>query len=308
MVKFGTTSLDNVQRQGAGMVDIDDAITSTTTVSPGKLSLGEGSGAITKTLTITNASGSSKTYDLSHEAALANGPNTFVPMFPVAPSTVSFSSSSVTVPAGASVSFTATITPNAGLADKSMYGGYVKLDEQGSDRVYRVPFAGLKGDYQSIVAMPTVDLGPLGLPGFSFPCIGADLGGGSFGLLPNGVGGTWGLTGPDDIPNVLIHFDHQSRRMDIDVVNVNGSKVHPVFSTEHVEEFLPRNSTSTGFFAFPWNGTRMHDNGNGTADHRKVVPDGDYKLVVKVLKALGDPNNPAHFETWTSPTITIDRP
>ena len=33
-----------------------------------------------------------------------------------------------------------------------------------------------------------------------------------------------------------------------------------------------------------------------------------YKIVVKALKALGDPGNPAHWETWTSPTITIDRP
>ena len=187
-VKFGTAFLDNVHRQGAGMVDIDDAITSTTTVTPGKLSLGEGSGG-TKTLTISNASSSSKTFDLSHEAALATGPNTFTPSFLNAPSTVSFSANSVTVPAGGSVSFTASISPNAGLADKSLYGGYIKLDERDSDRVYRVPFAGFKGDYQSIVAMPTVDLAP----GFSFPTIGADLGGGSFGLLPNGVGGTWGL-------------------------------------------------------------------------------------------------------------------
>jgi hypothetical protein len=29
---------------------------------------------------------------------------------------------------------------------------------------------------------------------------------------------------------------------------------------------------------------------------------------MSVLKALGDPHNPAHTETWTSPVITIDRP
>ncbi len=212
------------------------------------------------------------------------------------------------MPAGGSVSFDVTISPNGSLAEKGMYGGYVEARRAGSDRVYRVPYAGIKGDYQAIVAMPTVDLGPLGLPGFSFPCIGADLGGGTFGLLPNGVGGTWTLESRDEIPNVLIHFDHQSRQMEIEVVNAaTGQKLHPVFSNVHEENFLPRNSTPTGFFAFPWNGTRMHDNGNGTADHRKVVPDGQYKLVVKVLKALGDANNPAHWETSTSPAITIDR-
>jgi hypothetical protein len=29
---------------------------------------------------------------------------------------------------------------------------------------------------------------------------------------------------------------------------------------------------------------------------------------LSVLKALGDANNPAHVETWTSPVITINRP
>jgi hypothetical protein len=29
---------------------------------------------------------------------------------------------------------------------------------------------------------------------------------------------------------------------------------------------------------------------------------------IAVLKALGDPGNPAHTETWESPLITLDRP
>ena len=33
-----------------------------------------------------------------------------------------------------------------------------------------------------------------------------------------------------------------------------------------------------------------------------------YKLNVRALKALGDEANPAHWESWTSPAITIDRP
>jgi minor extracellular serine protease Vpr len=39
-----------------------------------------------------------------------------------------------------------------------------------------------------------------------------------------------------------------------------------------------------------------------------VVPDGRYILTLSVLKALGDPDNPAHWETWTSPAFAIDRP
>ena len=58
--------------------------------------------------------------------------------------------------------------------------------------------------------------------------------------------------------------------------------------------------------AFPWDGTRLQSNGN--KPKTKVVPDGSYKIVVKALKAGGDPKNPAHWETWTTPTIKIDRP
>src|SRR6185312_13450492 len=54
----GLGFLDFVHRQGAGMVDIDDAIASTTTVTPGKISLGEGNGG-SATLSIANASSSS---------------------------------------------------------------------------------------------------------------------------------------------------------------------------------------------------------------------------------------------------------
>ena len=42
----GLGFLDNVHRQGAGMLDIDDAILATTKVEPGKLALGRASSAL----------------------------------------------------------------------------------------------------------------------------------------------------------------------------------------------------------------------------------------------------------------------
>ena len=87
-----------------------------------------------------------------------------------------------------------------------------------------------------------------------------------------------------------------------------GRPVHPVFSKTDVFEYVGRNSTPGGFFAFAWDGTRMHDNGKGTLDHRKFVPDGAYRVNVRALKALGDAANPAHWQIWTSPVVTIDRP
>jgi hypothetical protein len=43
----------------------------------------------------------------------------------------------------------------------------------------------------------------------------------------------------------------------------------------------------------------------GTA---QPVPNGAYRIEMSVLKALGDPLNPADVERWTAPTIVISRP
>ena len=68
------------------------------------------------------------------------------------------------------------------------------------------------------------------------------------------------------------------------------------------ESYLPRNSSATGFFAFPFDGFTYA--GSSVFE----VPDGIYYVKIYVLKALGDPSNPAHWETWTSPRFEIDRP
>lgn len=38
-----------------------------------------------------------------------------------------------------------------------------------------------------------------------------------------------------------------------------------------------------------------------------TVPDGEYVVVISVLKALGNDNNPDDGEIWTSPVISIAR-
>jgi minor extracellular serine protease Vpr len=310
----GLGFLDVVHRQGAGMLDIDDAINATTTILPGKLSLGEGL-QHTATLTLSNRSSSAVTYTLSHVDAISTGPQTFPPNSFWLPTTgVSFSSPSVSVPAGGSASVGVTITADpdeSNFPTGGLYGGYlVFTDAADSDSVFRVPYAGFKGDYQSIVAIPNA------------PVIGkqnAPFAKGDRTYVAAPANEVWTLAAPDEIPNVLLHFDHQVRHLELQVVNAaTGVPLHPVFSNFAVRDFVARNETrppaggpyadSENVFAFPWDGTRMHDNGVGTPDHRKVVPDGQYKIVVKALKAGGDANNPAHWETLTSPTITIDRP
>jgi subtilisin family serine protease len=284
----GLGFLDNVHRQGAGLVNIPAAVTSTTKVEPAKLSLGESqAGPATRTLTVENNSASAVTYSLGHAPALSTGGSTFTPSFFTGFASVAFSAPSITVPAGGTASAEVTITANPALPDRSQYGGYIVFTPDGGGDTLRVPYAGFKGDYQSIVALAPTS--------FGFPWL-ASLVGTSFVNQPGGA--TYTLV-DGDVPYFLVHLDHQVRRLRAEVFAApSGRAWHRAFEFEYVG----RNSTSTSFFALAWNGT--------TVNGRRVntVPNGDYVVRLSVQKALGDDHNPAHWETWTSPVITIDRP
>ncbi len=291
--------LDNVHRQGAGMLDIDDTILSSVRVEPGKLSLGESSGGShAVVLTVSNDGPADVTFDLSHAPGLSTGPqnnsqnaapnNVFtVISYFNAPSTVVFGAPSVFVPAGGSATVNATITPNAALPNRGLHGGYIVLTPQGGGQAYRVPYAGLKGDYQTVqVLVPTAN---------GFPWLAQQVG---TSLVNRPAGGTYTMAGVD-IPRFVVHLDHQSRRVRFEAFEaVSGKAWHRISE----DEYVGRNSTATSFFAFAWDGT------TSTGNKSFVVPNGQYVAKLSVLKALGDPSNPAHWETWTSPVITIARP
>jgi hypothetical protein len=277
--------LDNVHRQGAGLLDIDDAILAPVKIEPGKLPLGEGAaGPATRRLRIENKGPSAVTLALSHAPALATGPNTFTPAFFSAFASVSFGSPSVTVPAGGEAEVEVTIAaPPA--PDRGLYGGYIVLT--GGGRTYRVPYMGFIGDYQSIpVLVPTR---------FNFPWLARQVGT-SFVNQPSGA--TFTLQ-PGDLPQIVFHLDHPVRRGRMEVFDADtGRAWHRALESW----YFPRNSGPETFFAFAWDGT--------TSAGRRLysLPDGRYVIRLSVQKALGEDDNPAHWETWTSPVITIDRP
>jgi minor extracellular serine protease Vpr len=293
--------LDHTHRQGAGMIDIIGTIDATTVVEPSQIALGESqAGPRTIEFEVANTSHTGVTYDITHVAAVATGPNTqsgasyaLSGVFD-APATVAFDPSSVTAPPRDHGHFKVTITApgDAALPDRGIYGGYIVLTPRGGGAVYRVPYAGFKGDYQTTqVLTPTAN---------GFPWL-AQLSGTSFFNRPTGA--TYTLVGTDT-PFFLLHLDHLSRRIKLEAFDaVTGKSWHKVSD----DEYVTRNSTPGGFFTFVWDG----DTFRGDAEDPKkifTVPNGTYVVKVSVLKALGDRNNPAHWETWTSPVITIARP
>jgi hypothetical protein len=284
----GLGLLDIVHRQGAGMLRIDEAITTATRVSPGKLSLGESTtGPATRELTLTNSGSTPVTYALSFVNGVSTGPNTFTPAFFLANTSVAFGTSSVTLLPGATATVGATITPPTNMAVGGQYGGYLVMTPNDGSATLRVPFAGYVGDYQlRQVLVPTAN---------GFPWLARFSG---TGYTNQPAGASYTMAG-NDVPFFLVHLDHQSRKMRLDVTDANtGKSWHRALE----DEYLGRNSTSTGFFALSWDGITTSGNKSYT------VPNGQYVVKMSVLKALGDESNPAHWETWTSPVITVARP
>jgi hypothetical protein len=264
----------------------------TTKVEPGKISAGEGeAGPFMQTLKIENSSSSPVTYNLSFVNALSTG-GVITPSFFLGNSSVAFSAPSVVVPAKGSATVDATITPAVSPVN-GQYGGYIVLtDAADATKAFRVPYAGFVGDYQGIqVLVPTAN---------GFPRLGWSPDGVNFGFAA--PGDVFTLQGAD-VPYLLVHLDHQSRLFRVEIYDQNDKSWHRAYN----EDYMPRNSSTTGFFAFPWDGYTFTGKGKNGSQWT-MVPNGQYMMRLSVLKALGDESNPAHWETWTSPMFEIARP
>lgn len=269
--------LDGVNRQGAGMLQIDKAIEATTRVTPGKLALGESqSGPKTFNLTITNTGKKPVTYTLGAVEGVAVG-NTYAPSFGLLPSNVTFSQPTVTVKQNHSETVTVTIGTN--LPQGYTYGGWITFTPDNNGETVRVPFGGFAGDYQ---AMPVLTIAPA-LRQWN----------GAGYVAPSASGFT--LQG-DDLVYFLVHLHHQSTRVRMEVLDAATGNVLGLAAPD--EMWLPRSQTSSGAFLFTWDGIL-----NG-----ELAPNGSYKIKFSILKALGDEANPAHTETWTSPAFTVNHP
>ncbi len=285
----GTPSLvEPVQHQGGGMLDIAAAVRATTRIEPGKLSLGETeAGPVTRMLTITNNGAADMTYDLSNMGAVGTGPDTFFPTFNTRYATASFSQNPVTVPAGGSATVDVTLAPDPALADRSLFDGYLCIESEDGEQEHHVPYTGLKGDYQSIPSLvPTLQ---------GFPWL-AKLVGSTFVNQP--AGASYTLTG-SDFPFIIFHLDHPVSLLRFEAFDANtGQAWHRVFE----QKWFRRSTLAGSSFSLGWDGITVHGN------QVLTVPNGRYVMKLSVLKALGDAANPAHWEYWTSPTITLARP
>ena len=306
--------IEFVQRQGAGMVDVDDAILATSRVTPSKLSLGEGTASTPKSvvLNIANNGAAAVTYSFSHQAALATGGSTFAPGAFTTAAGASLPAP-VTVPAGGNANVALTITPPT--SQGRVYGGYVVVTPSGGGAPFRVPYAGFSGDYQLVQVLT-----PGGCTLSPFPaifkrggetvCTAATPTAPAVLLSPaftrQADGAVFNVEDRNDRPVILYQRGHQSRRLEIRAVDVATNESYLVAFSDYVSRNASNstNLVNGGFSTYTWDGKRLFTNPAGKV-HRKELPNGTYRLQIVVTRALAEAGNPAHIETWTSPTTIV---
>jgi len=295
-----------VQHQGAGMVDVVNAYNNTVTVTPSKLSLGESEQFATrnKVLVLKNTGARREVYTVSHAPALTVAGTTLSPRPSTEVATMTINSQGVddkaievVVPPFSEVELNVTVTPPAGAPDRAQYGGYVYL-ESATGTSLSVPYAGFKGDYQSLQVLGDVIIGG---KTYDFPAL-EDPKEDVLYLEKEQPKALPDYTFVDnDKPQILANLAHQSRRITLELLDANGALKDTIAVYNHVE----RNTTnvytgddSDAFATFAWDG-KLSDG--------SVAANGVYQLRLRVLKALGDESNPAHTETYTSQRFAVVR-
>lgn len=283
--RYGTLEfLWPVNRQGAGMIDVVAAVNSPVRAEPAKLSLGElgNSQTAREQIDLVNMTRHPVTYTVTHHPALASyadTPNNQTVKLTTHAARVSFNRETVTVPARGRAHVRVNITPPADGFEGLLFGGYITLTPDDGGPALNVPYLGWQGDYQ---AFSTLDYNLYALPWL------ASLDGASYTKRES-------MTinpAAEESAYVLINLARQASQLRLVVLNSRGRTV----ATAVNEKFVGRNSGPDAFTVLAWDGR----------DKRGVVvPSGQYTLELQVLRPLGDPHNPSHWDIWESGVITV---
>ena len=284
--------LDHSFRQGAGLIQVDQAIGSAQRVEPGRISAGDGDGTST-TLTVFNDGDEDVEYVIGHEGTLGTAANPFAPAFLGAGSDIE-APESITVSANSSANVDVTIHAPAFGWPNHQYGGYLTLTPEDEDAAtLRVPYAGYEGDYQE-------------LPLFGYYADATEFVEQEPRLVeideegdPTPVDEGHEFTIEDgDYPIVEAFFGHFPHELRITATHEGSGREWLVME----DSYLPRSEESDHYYQFPWPGTTQA----GRSDNTRPVASGTYTLRVEVLRAMGDPENDDHWDSWESPTFELD--
>ncbi|KAG0341819.1 hypothetical protein BG004_005891 [Podila humilis] len=300
---FGAKTKASAAKQGAGLINVLRAITTTTSISPDHIDLLD-TNNFRKSIRITlkNESQRPETYSLTHVPAdaLNSYPDPKkswplgTPLIEASYATVAFSQSKVKVPAGKSIKITLSFKePKAKAASFPLYSGYIIATPSSKGGVpVSVPYTGIKGDISKVPIMDT-DTG--------FPAIGYLNATNGFNDIP--TSGDFIFDLKKNRPVVATRLGSHTPDRQIRVYDANKKFAGFMYSANLGPAFGPRgrdaNRDEKGNMVFDlwlWQG-QVLPTANVTAIP-KTLASGSYSLVVASQRKFTKGEYPADFEVF----------
>ncbi|PVH74102.1 subtilisin-like protein [Cadophora sp. DSE1049] len=308
---YDRAMLSATPQQGAGLVNVFDAIYSETTVSPGQLTLFTSKTAYdTANVTIENNSENPKTYTLSHEGAgymdyrLDYKERNQLPLY----GNATFSSPTITLQPHHATTVLATISPPNGVEPSKLpvFGGFIEITSS-DEESYSIPYV---GPPYSLFHTPYIYTDGTSSPAiYTYNGSTIEYAGN---LVEIDVSGRWGSS----ISNL-----QWTQRVRIDLLPANTSIMadHYGFDRGFEWEYRPSSAAPTEkVFGFESFGTLVNKqgyfwpggegvSGSGTtvltSAGKVAVGQGDYRWFVGVLRWGGAVGQKEDYDTWLGPVM-----
>ncbi|KAI7890620.1 peptidase S8/S53 domain-containing protein [Mucor mucedo] len=303
---YNSSVIDSPVRQGAGLVQVYDAITQKTHITPAQISFNDTSSSKYKkqTITITNRGPKTISYEVKNDVSTAIAPydvktSGYTPLEPAenysAAAKLRFSTKSFKLAPGKSKKITVTVTPpKTNPRDHIYYGGYIHVvsKQKSSGKDIKVPYFGVVGSQKTLPIFDTES---------GFPTV-IDQSGNEYGAKDVF---TFDRSIKNSEPVAVIRLLTPSKTIKAELLNATTKKVVGVFLTGldyNGRNFL--NSDDNQYSTYIWDGTYIPSS-MPDAPLPIPAPAGTYVLRLSALKLFGNPKTKKDWETWTSGSVVL---
>jgi minor extracellular serine protease Vpr len=318
--------IDSVARQGAGLVDITQAIKTQLLIEPQSLPLGDQNHLASNNeykLMLENLGGEAAEFQLSHLVAAsvqAYGRSNFshesLPLTKPeyiydseSEATVKFETSTVMVPAKSKLEVKVQIHPPVSASSPSIYSGYVVIQDSRNGFESHVPYAGFTGSLSDIHVLMKNSTSPMielseGFVSTTKPAmLHFQLASASAIVVIDVVSSTNTTQSLGMIPGGYEQF--LGRNDVYDPKDLLGIEWYGTIA-ESPEAAVSRNKLAPSLFALETLPTSI-DKPMPLIDMAgtKPLPNGQYHIRVSALRTYGNSRNPQDFDVWLSQVLEV---
>ncbi|PFH53738.1 hypothetical protein AMATHDRAFT_83673 [Amanita thiersii Skay4041] len=313
-------SLQTAASQGAGLINVYNAVHYKTIVTPGELLLNDTTHfQRNHTITIRNTGSSLQTYNVSHAPAgtvnTIHSTNSSAIAGPVPlndrSASVELDQTSFTLPPGGMTTLLATFTPPTDVDRTTfpVYSGFIMI--KSNTESLHVTYLGLAASIKDKQIIDNSDT----YFGFPIPTI-VDVAG-------NVTKGALNYTFADtSIPSLLFRLVFGTPKLHLDLVDVD-IKLKPTLNPAGFADHLPIVSfegvpTVGSIFNLNWTARSSDapDNQNTGIciqmdkpifENGTSIPNGSYRFLLRALRVTGNASNPMDVESWLGPPMLFNK-